>query len=626
LTARASTSVAATAAVVAGVTFAVAYDDGGYSLAARSTLGLLVWWTILVGLLLGVWRPPRAAAAAVPAVLLAALAGWDLLSAAWSANAEGAVVEFDRTLLYLGIWVLVVLAARGGTLGAWIDGLVIAIVATAVVALVSRLFPGSFPARGLPALLPAASTRLSFPLDYWNGLGIFAGIAIPLLVHSALAGGRTRRMLSIGVMPVLGAVLYLTSSRGAVAATALGTLVLVVAHPRRLAALGTAVAGAVGAALAVAAVASRHAVVDGPLGSAAARSQGREAVVALVAISVATAAGYEWLRRLAPRLPAPSRAVRVLVAAVVVVLAVAAASYAARSIGSFARLPPTAGGTAGTVGGHLLSGSGSGRWQFWTAALDEFRSSPLHGGGPGSFETWWAEHGSFRYFVKDAHSLFAETLAELGIVGFVLLVAFLGSALTIGIRRILRGEAPQRAALAALLGAFSVYLLGAALDWMWELTAVTAVGIVLLGLLAGPAEPAAERAGRGVIAGLAVAAALFAAAELVVLLADTELGRSRAAAAAGRYGAAHTAAVRATKLEPWAASPYLQVALVEESRGRFAAARQAIDRAVSRDDRDWQLWLVKSRIDDDLGLYASGAASLAQAKKLNPRSLGVAPP
>jgi O-antigen ligase len=626
LTARASASVVATAAVVASVILAVAYDDGGYSLASRSTLGLLVWWTVLVGLLLGVWRPPRSAAAAVPAGLLAALAGWDLLSAAWSASAEGAVVEFDRTSLYLGIYVLVVLAARRDRLRAWIDGLVLAIVATACVALVSRLFPGSFPARGLPALLPSASTRLSFPLDYWNGLGIFAGIAVPLLVYSALAGGRTCRLLSVGALPALGSVLYLTSSRGAVAAAAAGTLVLIVGHPRRLAALGTAATGAVGAALAVAAVASRHAVVDGPLGTAAAQSQGREAAAALVVICVATALVFEWLRRVVPQLPAPHRGMRRLVVSVAVLLAAAAAVYEARSLGSFTRLPPTTGDTAGTVGGHLLSGSGSGRWQFWTAALDEFRSSPLHGGGPGSFEAWWTEHGSFRYFVKDAHSLLAQTLAELGIVGLLLLVTLLGSALTIGIRRLLKARAAERAALAALLGAVTVYLLGAAVDWMWELTVVTAVGLVVLALLAGPAggsvEQAPVRAAGPAVATLAVAAALFAAAALLVLLGNAEVGRSQADAAAGRYGSAHSAAVAATRLEPWAATPYLQLALVEESRGEFTAARRAIDKAVSRDDRDWQLWLVKARIDDDLGRYASGALSRARSKALNPRSLG----
>ena len=211
----------------------------------------------------------------------------------------------------------------------------------------------------------------------------------------------------------------------------------------------------------------------------------------------------------------------------------------------------------------------------------------------------------------------------------MLLVAFLGTAVTIGIRRLLRAGTPQQAALAALLGAFTVYLLGAAVDWMWQLTAVTAVGLVLLALLAGPDGASVEeppaRAARIAVVSLAVAAALFAAAELVVLLADVEVGRSQADAAAGRWGPARSAALRATRLEPWAASPYLQLALVGGEPGDFAAAARAIDRAVSRDDRDWRLWLVKARIDDDLGLYASGALSRARAKELDPRSLGVTP-
>ena len=251
----------ATAAVVAGVTFAVAYDDGGYSLASRSTLGLLVWWTILVGLLLGVWRPVRSMrAAAVPGLLLAALAGWSALSAAWSASAEDAVVEFDRISLYLGIYVLVVFAARPGRLGAWIDGLALAIVATAGVALVSRLFPGSFPARGLPSPAAVGEHAPELPgrlLERARDPRRRSRSRCSSTRLSPAAGraGRSRSRSSPRSEPSL----YLTSSRGALAATALGTLVLVVALP---AAVGgprqPRAAGAVGAAVAVAAVASRQ--------------------------------------------------------------------------------------------------------------------------------------------------------------------------------------------------------------------------------------------------------------------------------------------------------------------------------------------------------------------------------
>ena len=83
---------------VGAVVFAVAYADGGYSLASRSTLALAVWWTILLGVAIGVWPLGRLTrAAAIPGALLAAFAAWDLASTAWAASAEDAFAEFDRT-------------------------------------------------------------------------------------------------------------------------------------------------------------------------------------------------------------------------------------------------------------------------------------------------------------------------------------------------------------------------------------------------------------------------------------------------------------------------------------------------------------------------------------------------
>ena len=47
--------------------------------------------------------------------------------------------------LYLGVFTLVTLSRAARTLGRWADGLAVAIAAVAAVALISRLFPGSFP-------------------------------------------------------------------------------------------------------------------------------------------------------------------------------------------------------------------------------------------------------------------------------------------------------------------------------------------------------------------------------------------------------------------------------------------------------------------------------------------------
>jgi hypothetical protein len=551
-----------TSAVVAAAVFYVAYEDGSYSVASRSAIAIAVWWTILAGVVARVWpveRIPKGAV--VTGSLLAAFAVWDLASTAWAASAEKAYTEFDRTALYLGVYVLVVVSTDRRRRANVVDGLTAAIAAIGVAALLSRLFPGLFPNRGLSTSLPNASTRLSFPLDYWNGLGIFVALAFPLLLYWMLGGDRARRVAALALVPALGAVVYLTSSRGAVVALAGGVVVFFVAQPRLWRFFG------------------------------AARASRRLRVAAIVLAALLVAVGVYGTMR---------------------------------TIQHFTRLPT---GDAG--GEHLLSGGGSGRWQFWTAALHEFEDSPLHGRGAGSYGAWWLQHGSFRYFVQNAHSLYLETLGELGILGFLLVVGALAAGVVVAVRRLLGSSGGERTLIAALLGTFTVYLIGAGVDWMWELTAVTLVGVFVLGLLTGPATAtpgaAAFAPGRLAAAVAAVVAGTVVLAEAVSLLTDVEVRRSQADARAGHLRLARSHAADATKIEPWAATPYVQLALVDESAGDLAAARRAIGAAIRRDDADWRTWWIAARIERRLGETAAAKSSLEHAKALDPRSSRFSP-
>src|SRR6185503_15034172 len=281
--------------------------------------------------------------------------------------------------------------------------------------------------------LPGGENRLSYPLEYWNGLGIFVGLAFPLLLGTALATRRTAvRAIAVAVLPALCATIYLTSSRGGAATAALGAVVFLALTERRLAALGALLCGAAGSAAAIGVLLARSDLVDGPLQSAAATDQGHTAAVLIGLICIATGAvlvlGELFARRVKIR-PLPRRAGLAL-AAVAVVAAVAGlvALDPVQRYDTFKK-PPTEFKQAEVdyTRAHLLSGSGSGRWQFWKAAADEFETRPLVGRGAGSYESWWAQHGSLFRFIRDAHSLYLETLAELGIVGFALLMATLGA-------------------------------------------------------------------------------------------------------------------------------------------------------------------------------------------------------
>ena len=629
------------AAIIVAVVFWVAYDDGSYGLPSRAGLAIGVWWAVIVGLALGLLtltRLPRAVL--VVGGLNAGLALWTLASVFWAPSAEDAFNEFNRVSLYLGVYVLVVLAAVRATVARWSDGLAIGIAAVAAVALVSRLFPGSFDDRGLATLLPSASTRLSFPLGYWNGLAVFAGLSVPLFLRSALvARSATGRGLALAPIPALASVIYLASSRGGVVTAAVGMSAFVVLTERRWDAAAAIGVSGVASAVAVAVLVDRTELVNGPLGTELVRGQGRSAAVLIALLCVVTASVYGFAGRLlSPRLK-PRRWVGQFAAGLAVLSLVVGivASHPLARFDEFKVSPARAESiqNGDFVTAHLLSGNGSGRWQFWSSAIDEWRQHPFIGGGAGSYGHWWAEHASFTYFLRDAHSLYLEMLGELGIVGFILALALALAGVVVGTRRSLRTTGEARITTAALTAVFAGYAVAVGFDWMWELTAVSVIGFVALALLSGPAtevyEPlvtagpamsrgpgARHRVALGVATGLA--AWILICAEAIPLLADREIARSRSAVGRHDLAEAAVAARSARDIQPWAATPYLQLALVREEQGALPEARTWIEKAIERDSRDWQLWLVAARLDTKLGDVAAADRTLHRAAQLNPRS------
>ncbi len=92
----------------------------------------------------------------------------------------------------------------------------------------------------------------------------------------------------------------------------------------------------------------------------------------------------------------------------------------------------------------------------------------------------WREHRTVPLEVRDAHSLYVETLSELGPVGLVLVFALVAIPLVAALRR--RGD-PLAVTAAA---AFVVFAAHAGIDWDWEMPVVTLAGLGCAGaLLAG---------------------------------------------------------------------------------------------------------------------------------------------
>jgi tetratricopeptide (TPR) repeat protein len=186
--------------------------------------------------------------------------------------------------------------------------------------------------------------------------------------------------------------------------------------------------------------------------------------------------------------------------------------------------------------------------------------------------------------------------------------------------------------LAAVVAAFLGYALGAGIDWMWEMTIVSVVAFACLGLMVGPAtaregrprlaepgeRPPRSRYGLGIAT--LVGGWLLICAIALPLLAGFKLRASQADAANGNLAAAVNDAADARDIEPWAFSPYLQLALLQEDAGNLGLARAAIQKAIRRDHLNWELWLVAARIQTKQGAIAQARRSLKRARTLNPRS------
>ena len=517
---------------VAAAVVAVALDGGGYSLVSRHTLALIAWWGVLVGVATGILpraRPARAGLAV--AGLLCGLLAWTAASLAWSGNAEGALVEVDRVALYVAVYLLAILGLTSADVPPVCDGIALGAAGVAGLALGSRFLPDLFPEPDIPRFLPNAATRLAYPLGYWNALAILLAIAVPLVLRAAVEpGSNLRRAAAVGVLPAIAATVYLTSSRGGAATAVAAALLFLALTPRRWQAAAALGVGAAGAAASILVLTARPELVDGPLGTADAEEAGRTAALLLSVTCAATGAAYGAGCRLLQHARSPRPAVGWGLAALAAACALAGL-VAADPVERFRtfREPPSELAGDITVRAHLLSAGGSGRWQFWETALDAFERRPLFGHGAGSYEAWWAENGSLAYFVRDAHSLYLETLGELGVIGFALLAGALALGLGAGIRLILSG----RGEVAAPVAAAAAFYLAAGIDWVWEMPAVGIVGIACLGLAAVGRSGERPRVAVPFRIGVAAACVAPLVAVGLPLFAQLELERSRVDAGRG---------------------------------------------------------------------------------------------
>ncbi len=208
----------------------------------------------------------------------------------------------------------------------------------------------------------------------------------------------------------------------------------------------------------------------------------------------------------------------------------------------------------------------------------------------------------------EAHSLYLETLAELGPVGLLAVLVALGVPLAAALR--LRRTAWGPALLAALV-AYAVHV---AVDFDWELAGVTLPAVVLGATAAvqaaSPGPPLGTRTRR--LATVLLTA--FTAAAILALAGSSRLAAARAAEAAGRFDAAVADAHAALRYAPWSADAWRIIGESRRAAGDRAGARAAFRSAIALDRNEWQIWA-------ELAEVSTGEprrAAEAEAARLNP--------
>jgi O-antigen ligase/polysaccharide polymerase Wzy-like membrane protein len=607
--------VAASGAALLSVSLvAIAVNGGTYALIPRCEAFVLIWWILTLSLTLGILPRARLTLPVTIAALgLLGLVAWTAASLLWTESDERTVIELTRVTGFAGVVLVVgwfVTAREWEVVSA---GVALAGVAVCVLALTSRLAPALLHSPLSSAGLPR---RLSFPLNYWNAIGCWAAMTVGLtLAWSAHAGRWPVRGAALAGVCVAASVAYLTYSRSAAAGVVIAVATVVALSRHRWLAAAHAVLATTGTALIVLTVRGEPAIARGTGGAGGATVA---LVVGLVIAGCALAAlataraGLERLRT------PPRRARDVLVAATLTTLFAAVAvgpALANRAWRSFERPTPALAGDPA----QRLTTLGGTRRALWNAALEAFERHPLNGTGPGTFEFVWNRDPQRSYFVRDAHSLYLESLGELGLPGALLVVASLGSLLFGALRTTLREtDAGPRGAAVGAAAALTVFCVFAGVDWMWESTAVTVMALAAGVLVANAGAGPANRLSLQRRAPAVLLAALALAVQMPVLGAAIQVRASQREVRARDFDDAASSATTAIQIAPWAASGYIQRALLLERLGVAARAAADARRATQREPTNWNHWLILARIEAERGRVRAAVADVRRAAALNP--------
>ena len=597
-----------------------------------------------------------------PLALLFAFAALSAISVAWSVQPEDSWRSAARLLSYGTCFAAAVALVRIAP-ARWpqvLEGLALAAVVGCAYGVATKVFPAS-----LASAEAASRARLEEPFGYWNALGLDAamGIVCCMWLGARRDGHALLRALAYPACGLLVLALLLAYSRGALAALLLGAALWLLIVPLRLRGAVLLLVGAAGGGAVAAWSFSQGALSDEGVElaqrSVAGHELGALVLVMLAALTLAGLAISFATSRRAPRARERRRigtALLSLLGLAVLALVVALAHSQRGLTGSIshafnaltnanAKTPPNTPGR--------LTAIASVRARYWKEALQIFKAHPLLGVGADGYGTARLRYRKETLVVEHAHGFLTQTLADLGLVGIVLVLALLVSWMLAARRpthplRTRTRYSAERIGMLSMLCVVVVFGLHSLIDWTWYVPGDACVALLCAGWLAGrgelvgEAEPGTQRSPRdawrrlreasrrlrgerppvrAALAGVVVVAALLAAwAEWEPQRSEEARAEALTLAEGGKLPKALAAARSAVSRDPLSVEALFALAEVQQIAGRAPAARATLERAVKLQPSNPRTWLELGR--HDLGLDPRAAMKELQAAiYLNPESI-----
>lgn len=604
---RVAAAAVATAGAALGLSQLVsgAYSEAIWAPIALGALGLVV------AIALASSRPP-------PATLLGPVLGlwlWSLVSSSWSESHDGAHIAANRWLLYASAIIVLWWAFAGDRRRA---SLLLTCASVGVLGVAAWMLARMLGGHGASLFL---GPRLTNPLGYVNGQGGYLlAAAWPCLALAERRGTGAPAIAAAGMtglVALLGLGLLCQSRSWEVALPVTVVVLEAVVPGRRRRAIGLLLAaGAVAVIYRPLADVWQH---PSPATGLVTTSTTHRAAAAIIV--AALAAGAVWglvvyvIRRFAPsgtrnrtdlrRIASAGLAALALLAVAVVGVRASAIAHRVHSqYEAFVHLS-----SASSGGSRLFSGAGN-RYDYWRVALMEFRSAPVIGVGAGNYDPGYYLHRRTTEAITQPHSLELQTLAELGLVGAVLLGVFL-TAVASGLRRTARAGRHSLSArwlAVAAGGTFTAWLVQTSVDWMHLIPGLTGIALAAaVGLALRPeARPAnrkrpgwvapviaATRGGRGRVAAVAAAVAIALVGALTIAPRVLSLRAQSSAERALAQRDPQAAIANATTALRYDSRSV--PALVLRSAGfarldEFAPSLSDLRRAAAVEPRNWATW------------------------------------